>query len=846
MTIASKNILERIAQLSGTTGQVAYDTGTFSDCILNAENILGNVKDWNVIQDEAGNVISIIGKNGRLESFDTGQGLSQQYIAGNQYVTDALYDAGSGTITAQTGNILNEMGEVTKKGLVATASVGAQVLSGAVTALGGVMTGVRWYQNNPEFWTDVSQKLLPFAYDDPTDKSWGDIFYDALFPTAMDSDGNTYVQEKDLEFIKNTLVDGMFFNSVTVISNESGALKLPFDDSSVKFPIRVTYNAEVTLQSYTIKNELSTVSQKASVGLAVLWNHLASPIKYSDKPDVFCYDVLHTRFASDEPFTYYITSLDNKPRSAGSVQATFIKKYLTNPDIATKDQYYYSGPPAYNMFPDAQDNTKYDGVARLSSYPPIVNVPYAKSNHLEGSGGLDPSFFLMAAILFGDKKEELQYINTQLIPQANYPSADKTLKETYPEWYDNAVTTINPDWNPKQPESDENPKYIVWLPLQMPDATNNADEGNTQPDASQDEGQSGKPTPDTNIGEKTDEAVDNGVLPNPYPETQPDTDSGNTGTTPNPPVDPTPTPDVPVISGGTANALWRIYNPSESVLQAFGKWLWSDNWADIVKQLFANNPAEGIIGLHMIYVTPPVGGTSNIVVGYLDSGVASNWVSQQYVTIDCGTIQIPLYYQNALDYGYTKVYCYLPFIGIVPLDSYDIIGKSINIKYTVDILTGIVLAQISVMYGSYSAVLYTFNGSCSVEYPLTSGSRASQMLSLITGAVGGAVVGGVGGAVLGGARGALTGADVRMSGNLAGNAGAMGIRKPYIIVKRPVEYAAAGYSEFYGNPANVTYRISAFSGYVRVKSVHVSDIANATQAEKNEIENLLKSGVIVQ
>ena len=87
---------------------------------------------------------------------------------------------------------------------------------------------------------------------------------------------------------------------------------------------------------------------------------------------------------------------------------------------------------------------------------------------------------------------------------------------------------------------------------------------------------------------------------------------------------------------------------------------------------------------------------------------------------------------------------------------------------------------------------------------------------------------------------------MRMSGNISGNAGAMGIRKPYIIVKRPVEVAARNYNDFYGYPANTTGRLSTFSGYTRVKDVHVENISGATAEEKQEIENLLKSGVIVQ
>lgn len=790
----------------------------------------------NILYDEAGNVAFITTKSGLTYNFSTPQGVASEYVAANTLITDATYDVATQEVTTTVGNVIDVGGQVTKKGLAAVASTGAQVLSGVVTALGGVMIGVQWYRDNPEFWTDVSQKLLPFAYDDPTDKSWSDIFYEALFPTAMDSDGNTYVQEKDLEFIKNTLVAGNFFTPSTyveaTIENLGENVKLPFSSLVPPQYTNLTTATDIhPVEKINEKYPFANIGGRwyfdyetdGAKGIAI--NYLTSELLYGTQEyGTPAYRGTHgILFKEKETYKYvtvYVsgntnsesteTGIDNLTDFGGSSYSPPTTYPIAFPVIMLPTMYYENGPKR-----NTDERNKI-----------IEAIKDAIRNNETISGS--------------------QYDNTNLAPSAQYPTADKTLQETYPDWYDNAVTTVNPNWNPKEPESDDNPKYIVWLPLQMPDATNNANEGNTQPDVTQNEGQSGKPTPDTNIGEKTDEAINDKVLPDPYPETQPGTDTGNTGTTPNPPVDPTPTPDVPVITGGTANALWRIYNPSESVLQEFGKWLWSDNWVDIVKQLFANNPAEGIIGLHMIYVTPPVGGTSNIIVGYLDSGVASNWVSQQYVTIDCGTVQIPLYYQNALDYGYTKVYCYLPFIGIVPLDSYDIIGKSVNIKYTVDVLTGTVLAQISVTYGGYSAVLYTFNGSCSVEYPLTSGSRASQMLSLITGAVGGAAVGGAGGAVLGAARGAMSGADVRMSGNLAGNAGAMGIRKPYIIVKRPVEYAAAAYNEFYGNPANVTYQLKDFSGYVRVKSVHVSAIANATQDEKSEIENLLKSGVIVQ
>ena len=86
--------------------------------------------------------------------------------------------------------------------------------------------------------------------------------------------------------------------------------------------------------------------------------------------------------------------------------------------------------------------------------------------------------------------------------------------------------------------------------------------------------------------------------------------------------------------------------------------------------------------------------------------------------------------------------------------------------------------------------------------------------------------------------------DVGHSGAIGANAGAMGIRKPYLIITRKSAYEAAGYGQFYGYPANKTVTLGSCKGYTRVKSVHV-EIIRATANEKAEIETLLKQGVII-
>ena len=93
---------------------------------------------------------------------------------------------------------------------------------------------------------------------------------------------------------------------------------------------------------------------------------------------------------------------------------------------------------------------------------------------------------------------------------------------------------------------------------------------------------------------------------------------------------------------------------------------------------------DAIIGLHKIYATPSRGSDDTIVVGTIDSNVTSRTVNNQYITIDCGTQELGLYYGNVYDYTpFTQVQCYLPFIGIVNLDTNEVMCSRINIKYNI-------------------------------------------------------------------------------------------------------------------------------------------------------------------
>lgn len=307
-----------------------------------------------------------------------------------------------------------------------------------------------------------------------------------------------------------------------------------------------------------------------------------------------------------------------------------------------------------------------------------------------------------------------------------------------------------------------------------------------------------------------------------------------------------PTSVIPV---GSASSLWSVYHPTQSQVNAFGGWLWSSNFIDQLLKVF-NNPMESIIGLHKVFATPVDAGTSTIHVGYLDSEVPSDYVTQQYVTVDCGSVDLNETFANVFDYSpFTSVQLYLPFVGIVPLDVADVMRSTISVKYDVDIFTGACLASVVVNRDYGEGVLYQYSGNCAAQYPLSSGSYmgiVAGIASIAGGAVATIASGGTAAPVLLGAAGAAMSShtQVQHSGSFSGNAGAMGCKIPYLIISRPqtAMYDEAG--EMEGLPANNSVRVGDCTGFVKAKAIRFINVS-ATDTELEMIESLLIDGIYV-
>lgn len=311
----------------------------------------------------------------------------------------------------------------------------------------------------------------------------------------------------------------------------------------------------------------------------------------------------------------------------------------------------------------------------------------------------------------------------------------------------------------------------------------------------------------------------------------------------------TPPAEPPLLSG-SSNGLWAIYNPSLQQVHDFGAWLWSDNIIDSIKRQFSNSPIDAVIGFHMIYCTPITGSQKTIKAGYLDSPVQAAEVTNQYAEIDCGTVTVTEFYGNAIDYMKTRIALYLPFIGIVPLDAGVVMGSTLSLKYRIDVLTGTCLAQVKVIKENSSAVIYTYQGNCSVQIPLTGATYTGMVGALLGGVTAGISVmtGNLAGAAAG-VKGAISslsqGHNIQHSGTIGSNAGALGIRVPYVIVTHPVQRMPVNYAAIEGIPSNYAVRIGECSGYTRIISGHMENITGATADELQMIRDALMEGIII-
>lgn len=768
------------------------DGATAYDLIYNADGSIRNIVYNNVTDYLNSGASSALNAMHQINSNATATAVAEK-VKLSAPVQAALKAAGTGA-TFTVGATAAKTGALAT---VVTNPIGAGVAGVAAAVALGVGIDATLYKLNPHFWSDLGLTDVPpeelAKIVDPAG------LFTGLFKTDADAGtSQMYIDEDALAYIAKYL-------------SEKGAFS-PTQDSVIgsdKIPgLTVSPSLPCSTVSRNFEWHQGPHSFKITSGNG---NFKAFRVRYSEN---ISSEMAYV--ASDKPFT--ITDNNNNTYSGNAQTAAGKTAYnrwfsrLSDPFSSSEaipllDGYWYastqqSQPTGYNIELDGKYTNNATSV--LMMYGSVMS-----------SGGVD-----------GITKQDGATTPT-ISADDTVAAVLEKLKEQYPGLWDDALTVSTP-------QPDGTFKTYTYVPVGSAVANDRFD---TQPtNTTQTQADTA-----VNVNTSPQDIVDTIVQTTTSKPTKEDVNTGtNTGSG--------GTPIVPPVTG-KASALYSIYNPTLAQVNSLGAWLWSSNFIDQLLKLFAS-PMDAIIGLHKIYATPATGGTQNIKVGYLDSGVPSKIVTEQYTTVDCGTVNCYEYFGNVLDYNpYTNIRLYLPFIGIIDLSNSDVMRSSINVVYHVDVLSGACLAEVKITRDGGGGTLYQYAGNAATTLPISSGSYmgvVSSVSSVATRALAGFASGGALGAIASGATGVLNaqGTNVVHSGGFSGNAGAMGCKKPYLIIERPQTETADNTAQLLGYGSNLFTKLKTCKGLTRVKGVHV-DAVQATKEEKKLIEEKLKDGVII-
>lgn len=302
--------------------------------------------------------------------------------------------------------------------------------------------------------------------------------------------------------------------------------------------------------------------------------------------------------------------------------------------------------------------------------------------------------------------------------------------------------------------------------------------------------------------------------------------------------------------------LYTIYTPTEAQLRSLGAYLYTSDFITAFYKVVESALIDvSFMDLFINFMSLPVSITGQqtgvVKLGWVTptsggSPINMNFVTQNAVEVDCGILYFDPVYNNHLDFE-CDVKIFLPYIGYQQLNPSDVIGRTLDLTYTIDLLTGACVAALKVD----DSVRYQFTGNCGYSMSLTDKGTSATPLKAISTAI--TVAGGVAGVagagpvinqvmdtIGSGVDSARTSAQ--RGGSLSGNSGCMGVQTPHLVITYPNLALPEQYAHFNGYPCNMTSKLINLKGYTEIEEIHLEGI-EATENELNEIETLLKEGV---
>ena len=320
-------------------------------------------------------------------------------------------------------------------------------------------------------------------------------------------------------------------------------------------------------------------------------------------------------------------------------------------------------------------------------------------------------------------------------------------------------------------------------------------------------------------------------------------------------------PSAPTVNSVKLSNLHN-YWISESQMQSFYSEVWETDLTDFVKGAFTgiySNLISNVVSLKFMPTTAEnLGGTgdaSPVILGFktYDTLTVQTIGNTTAPIVNIGSYKFAKEYNSFADYApYTDVKLYLPFVGIVPIDTNLFMGSgggetaTLNIKAQYDLQSGLITYFIM----RNKTMISSVSGHMAVEVPISLQSGLdtfSTMSRNFSGKVWDFAMEGAKGNPIGMiseiAQGSAIAPPQTIFASTGGDGAFYSHPKCMIMIKHPQYNRPKNYSHVVGFPAYVTKKVSDLQGFNIVQNPVIPLADGMTGAEHDMIVTAMQSGL---
>lgn len=299
----------------------------------------------------------------------------------------------------------------------------------------------------------------------------------------------------------------------------------------------------------------------------------------------------------------------------------------------------------------------------------------------------------------------------------------------------------------------------------------------------------------------------------------------------------------------------HYYRLSKDDLKSFFTDLWSLDFSDIIFNQVTgvySNLVENVISLRWFPVPlqalGEIGTTEGIKLGYTTLNTACTTLQSTSPLMTGGAFDIKPVYKSYMDYApYTDIQVFLPFYGMLDLDTNLFMKHLLSVQYTVDIASGLITYYIS----RDDTIVQQVQAKCGIDIPITlssmidvaseiSNNVVSKSVSLASATAAGNPIGMVGSML-----GNTSSPHMKYLSGISENGALYGNRKVTLFIKHPQYNRPGNYASTVGYPSYGKFKLSSLSGFTIVENPRLSMTDKMSLSEYEEIIEFLKGGIYI-